>query len=198
MSRHEMVMQILQGGKSPLYAKDGSMYKVIPFKFNKAPNVVPPAIRDFQNVLKREFKKAGIPYGKIEQDAAGNPIVGKLHKLDIMDKPIKTMNGVGQGMGPIGQVRQGLGGTPILQAINVFQRQVTGKNGAMQYVKDVMTFRVVSSKHVGSGRWVHPGIKPHKFMDEAYKWAKSEWETSIRPAIEQQIVQLRNERRNND
>lgn len=187
MDRHEMVDQLLNGGSQAYIAKDGSKYKIIPFSLNKPPSQVTSAMRQMQAAIKAEFKKQNIPYGKVERGEDGQPLVGNLHKLDILDKPVKTQQGPGQGHGPIGQVRQGLTGTPFLKAVNVFQRQLRGPAGQLQVKRDVMTFRVVSSKHKGSGRWIHPGIDGKKFFEEAYRWASGQWEKEIKPQVLAQL-----------
>lgn len=191
MDRHEMVDQLLNGGSPAYIAKDGTKYKIIPFSLNKPPSQATAALRQLQAAVKAEFKKQNIPYGKVEREADGQPKIGKLHKLDIMDKPVKTAEGVGQGHGPIGAVRQGMSGTPFLKAINVFQRQLQGPAGQVRIKREVMTFRIVSSKHKGSGRWIHPGIEGKKFFEEAYRWASGQWEKEIKPQVLAQLEGLR-------
>lgn len=186
MDRHEMIESILAGGKAPKIAKDGSRYKVIPFQLNRAPTRINQAGRDIQAALKSALKEREIAYGKLEKDEAGNPKIGKLHKLDIMDRPIKTAEGVGQGHGPIGNVRQGMTGIPFLKGVNIYQNLKKVK-GTMVTQKDIMTFRIISSKHMGSGRWVHPGTPPRKFFDEAFMWCNNTWESKIKPAVIQHL-----------
>jgi hypothetical protein len=184
MERHEMIQQILSGGQPARVAKDGTTrYKIIPFKINKAPTRLTAAGRDLKNAAQSAMREQGMPWGKIEKDGEGNPIHGKLHKLDVMNKPIKTFHGAGQGHGPIGDVRQGLTGTPFLKGVNVFQNLVRGKTGRLYTQKDVLTFRVISSKHMGTGRWIHPGVPARHFFDEAYRWSSNIWDTKIKNQI---------------
>lgn len=165
-------------------AKDGSRYRVIPFEHNKAPTRQTPTQTDLTNTIKSEMKKMGAPYGKLENDSSGKPKLGLVRKFDIMDKPLKSLNGPGQGRGPIGQVRQGPTGIPLLQGVRVYQRKVTDKKTGKESTKKfIMTFRVVSSKHKGQGRWVHPGLEGKKFFDEAFEWALRQWEEKIAPEL---------------
>jgi hypothetical protein len=182
MERHEMIDDLLKSAKART-AKDGSRYLSVPFKHNKAPTATPVAQHSLQETLKSEMRKRGIAYGGIETNANGTPRLGLLHTFSILDKPIKTEEGPGQGHGAIGAVRQGMTGIPFLQNVRIYQRQVMDKNGVASVQKAIMTFRTVSSKQKGSGRWVHPGLKPKKFLDEAYEWALQQWETKIKDQI---------------
>ncbi len=201
MDRHEMIDDIIEGGSAPNYnKKDGSKFKRIPIQINKPPNAQTASQRMIANVVKRELRKAGIKYGGIERDAQGKPLIGVLHKMDIADKPIKTHHGVGQGHGDVGHVIQGMGGTPILHGLTVAQKSMAhlaGKNiGQMQDPstrKDILTWRVISTKHKGTGRWIHPGVEAHNFFEDADTWMKSEWENSVKPSVLKELdVVLRN------
>jgi hypothetical protein len=193
MDRHEMIDNLLFGknGRQPYLSKDGlSQYKVIPIKLNKAPTRSTQAAKQLQQVLKKEFADRKIPYGKIENGPDGKPLEGRLHKLDIMDRPLKTADGVGQGHGPIGQVKQGMGGIPFLKGVNVLQKQLRGPTGALRGQKDIMTFRIVSTKQKGSGRWVHPGVQAAKIIDKTFDWASNEWERTIKPQMVEELEAL--------
>lgn len=183
MESHEMIDDLLAKGKT---AKDGSKYRVIPFHHGpgKGKTSTTPAQQTLIATIKQELKSRGIPFGKIERGADGKPLQGLLHKLDINGAPVKTQNGPGQGWGRIGDVRQGFTGIPFLQGVRIYQKSKTNKDGSEGPVqRAIMTFRVVSSKHKGTGRWVHPGLEPVHIIDEAYDWAQHEWETNILPKI---------------
>lgn len=169
-------------------AKDGSRYRVIPFEHNTAPTKQTPAQTDLTNTIKTEMKKQGAPWGKLEHDSGGKPLLGLVRKFDIMSKPTKALNGPGQGKGPIGAVRQGPTGIPFLQGVRVYQREVMDKQGKKNVKKFVMTFRIVSSKHKAQGRWVHPGLEGRKFFDEAFDWALKQWEDKIAPELADDIL----------
>jgi hypothetical protein len=160
-----------------------SRYRVIPFQHNKGPTQQTKTQNELKETIRTEMGKRGIPYGKLEMNADGTPKLGKLHSFDIKDKPLKTQNGVGQGWGEIGKPKVGATGIPFLQGVNVYQTKVKDKSGKESVQKQIMTFRIVSSKHKGTGRWVHPGFEPKKFLQEGYEWALKEWNDKILPQI---------------
>lgn len=183
MEEHEMIDDLLKSPKAKT-AKDGSRYTVVPFSHNEGPSRQTPAQQDLTSTIKSELKRRQIPFGKIERDADGKAKLGKLHSIDILKAPLKTKEGPGQGHGPVGQVRQGMTGTPFLQGIRIYQRAIKDQSTGKQQVKrSIVTFRVASSKQKGSGRWVHPGVEARNFMDKASDWAMSIWEQKIVPAI---------------
>lgn len=182
LGEHEMIDDLLKSPKTKT-AKDGSRYLAVPFQHNKGPTSQTPAQTDLTNTLRAELKRRNIPYGKLEMGANG-PKLGLLHKFDIMRMPTKTQEGPGMGKGPLGAVRQGPTGIPFLQHIRIYQKQIVDpETNKSRVVKNIMTFRMVSSKHKGSGRWVHPGLEAKHFFEEAQKWAENQWETRIVPDI---------------
>lgn len=169
-------------------AKDGSRYRVIPFQHNTGPAKQTQAQTSLTDTIKTEMKKMGAPYGKLEKDPSGKPALGLIRKFDIMNSPLKTTNSPGQGKGPIGSVQQGPTGIPLLQGVRVYQRKVQDSKGKESTKKYIMTFRIVSSKHKGQGRWMHPGLEGKKFFDEAFDWAMKEWEDKIAPEILESLI----------
>lgn len=178
MPKHEMVDDLLKNGR--ISKKTGARYKVIPFPIKGAAATAPAAL-PIKLAAMGALKRAKIDMKSVQRDADGRPIVGTLHKLDVMDKPLKTSGGSYQGWGQVGQVRQGATGIPFLQGLRVTQRQIGVSSTNIQ--KTALTFRTVSSFHKGSGRWVHPGVKARKLLDQAYSWAQNEWESTIKPEI---------------
>lgn len=178
MPRHEMIDDLLKNAR--ISKKTGARYKVIPFPI-KGPAATAPAALPIRLAAMGALKRAKINMKAIQKDADGKPILGTLHKLDVMGSPLKTMEGTYQGWGGIGAVRQGATGSPFLKGLRVIQRQIGGASPIIQ--KTALTFRTVSSFHKGSGRWVHPGVKARKLMDQAYAWAENEWNSTIKPEI---------------
>jgi len=180
----EMIDDLLKSNKAKM-SKDGSRYLSIPFKHGPGVGrtTSTPAQQDLTATIKSEMKRRGIPYGNIEKDSHGNPKLGLLHKFDIKNSPLKTGLFPGQGKGLVGHVRQGPTGIPFLQGVRVYQRQVQDKAGKGSVQRGIMTFRTVSSKHKGTGRWVHPGLTPKNFFEEAADWAAREWEQHIRDKV---------------
>ena len=181
LEEHEMIDDLLSSPKAKT-SKDGSKYLSVPFQHNKGPTQQTQAASDLTNTIKSELKRRNIPYAKIETDNKGNPKTGLLHKLDILKAPTKTQEGPGQGKGPVGSVRQGPTGIPFLQSIRIYQ-QNRMVNGKMTTQRSVMTFRTVSSKMKGSGRWVHPGVEAKNFFNKTRDWALREWTEKIVPEV---------------
>lgn len=164
-------------------AADGSRYVVVPFEHKKGPTQQTPAQTSLTDTIKKEFKDRKIPYGKLEVGKDGKPKTGLLHSFDIMHSPVKTGQGPGQGHGPVGAVRQGPTGIPFLQGVRVYQKEFTDKAGKSSVKKSIVTFRIASSKHQGTGRWIHPGLEAKRFLDEAASWAKQLWSEEISKKI---------------
>lgn len=174
----------MRKGKTKISKKDGSRYRMIPFEHSKAPTRQTPAMKSLTDTIKSELKKQKLPgLGTIESGADGKPKLGFVRELDITKRPLKTGPGPGQGKGPVGQVRQGPTGVPLLQGVRIYQHKIKDKQGKESVKKFAMTFRVVSSKHKGQGRWQHPGLEGRRFFDEAFTWALDQWENKVKPQI---------------
>lgn len=182
LEQHETIDDLLKSPKAKT-AKDGSKYMSIPFDHKKTPTNSTPAQKSLTDTIKEEFKRRKIPYGKLEVDAAGQPKKGLLHSFDIKHAPIKTANVPGQGKGPIGHPFQGPTGIPFLQGVKVHQKEIKGADGKSKIVKSITTFRIVSSKDRGTGKWIYPGLEARKFLDEAVEWASKEFEEKIKDKI---------------
>lgn len=185
MQRHEMIDDLLGQGRGPhkgspaKTAKDGSKYRVIPFEHKKGPTAQTQKAKSLTDIIKGTMKQLNIPYGKLEMNAAGKPKVGLLHSFDVLKKP-NSMGG--------GDVERGKhSGISLLQGVRVYQKPVAGPGGTSSVKRQIMTFRAVSSKHKGTGRWVHPGLQPRLFMDEGYRWALEQWSQKIAPEILKQF-----------
>jgi hypothetical protein len=188
MEEHSMVEDLLKSRKTKT-AKDGSRYLAVPFEHKKGQTEQTPYQKSLTDTIKSEMKKRNIPYGNIEMGQDGKPKLGLLHKFDVMKKPIKTAEGVGQGKGPIGEVKQGSTGVPFLQGVRVYQKMVEDKTGKLHPQKSIMTFRVVSSKHKGSGKWIYPKKDGKLFFEQAEEWVKREWETKIKDLVLEKFYQ---------
>lgn len=194
MPEHNMLDKLLASPKAKT-TKDGTgKYIIIPFQHKKGPTQMTPAQSNLNATIKAELKSinaerekvgaAPIPYGGIETHDDGSPQLGVLHKFDIMDRPMKTFNGPGQGWGSIGDVKQGPTGIPFLQGVQIRQRMALDKKGNEHVLREILTFRVASSKQRSQGgRWDNPGTAPVPLIEEGAKWAKEHWETNVAPKI---------------
>jgi len=187
MEAHSMVEDLLKSKSAKTSKKDGSRYVVIPFQHNVGASKQTPQATDLTNAIKAHMKQQKIPYGKLEKDEQGNVKSGLLHKFNL-DKPLKTKQGVGQGSGPIGSPKQGTTGTPFLHGVSVHQYPIPTTGGGVGWKKFIMTFRVASSKHIGTNKWIHPGLTPGYFFEEAYDWALNLLEKEIKPKVIQSIL----------
>ncbi len=142
-------------------AKDGSRYKAIPFDHGKPSSQQSDFSKGLVAQIKSALKKANIPYKKLELDRSGSPRLGKLHTLNIAS-PFPSSRASHQ----------------ALAGLNIYQTK-TAKGNVR---RDIVTFRVVSSKHKGS-KWIHPGREASKFMDEALSWAEEKFDSEILPQI---------------
>jgi hypothetical protein len=189
MDEHEMIDDLLKSPKTKT-SKDGSRYLSIPFDHSpgKGSTGMTPAQGDLVSTIKKELKAKGIPFGKIETGPDGKPKQGVLHQFSVKNAPLKTSEGPGQGKGPMGAVRQGPTGIPFLQGIRISQANIKGKDGKDSTKRAIMTFRTVSSKMRGSGRWTHPGLKPMNFMAEGAAWAQKQWEQEVGPQTVANVI----------
>jgi hypothetical protein len=185
MPAHNMLDALLASAKAKR-AADGSRYLVIPFDHSPGQGATKtqPAKTDLISEIKSYMKTEGIPFGKIEKDAAGLAKLGKLHSFTVGDRPLKTKDGPGMGHGPKGSVRQGPTGIPFLENVNVYQ----GKDSKGKVRRSIMTFRVASSKQTGQDRWNHPGTEPINMFEDAAKWAAETWDKEIAPALINKIL----------
>ena len=191
MDEHEMIDDLLKSPKAKT-SKDGSRYLSIPFDHSPGkggPTTSTPASRTLVDTIKKELKTRGIPFGKIEKGPDGKPLLGTLHNVDITKEPVRTGNGPGQGWGPIGKVKQGFTGTPFLRGVRITQENVKDqKTGKTSVKRSIMTFRTVSSKHKGTGRWTHPGLEAKRMMEEAADWAAQQWKIVVGAAMVKSIT----------
>lgn len=173
MPAHSMVPDMLAaaGKKGKLHrAKDGSTYMMVPFEHSKAPTRQTTEAKSITEKLRGELKSRNIPYKKIERNSNGTPKLGLLHAFDA--------GGEKRGPTPHNVAWT----SPVLDGVRVYQRLTKLKGGKESVKRDIMTFRMVSSKHFGL-KWNYPGIGGVKLLDEALTWAAQEWEKVILPDI---------------
>lgn len=170
MKAGSMLPALLRSPKAKT-AKDGSRYIVVPFKHSdsnrhRGPSTASAFAKQLANQVRSEMRRRGIPYQRpVERGPDGKPKLGLLHAFDIMNSPKRPH-----------------WTSPALQGVRVYQHMTKGKRGEDVVSRDVMTFRVASSKHAGQ-KWEHPGLQPMNFLEEAQRWALQEWGFSILPEI---------------
>ena len=170
MEAHSMLPDLLRSPKAKV-AKDGSRYVVVPFKHSdpgrqRGSSPSSAFAKQLTNQVRTEMRKRGIAYQRpIERGADGKPKLGLLHAFDIMNSPQRPH-----------------WTSPALQGVRVYQNLVKDKQGKETVRRDVMTFRVASSKHFGQ-RWEHPGLIKMGFLEEAQRWALDQWSSQMLPEI---------------
>lgn len=163
-SPHNMLDDLLKSPKAKT-AKDGSKYLVIPFQHDKGPTQQTDHARGVTQMLKQELKKRGVPYKKIEKGVNGQPKTGLIHSLNL------------------GGEKRPHWTSPILDGVRIYQHATKDGKGVQKVSRSIMTFRVASSKQVGTGKWDHPGSAPVKLLDDAFQWCQNEWEQNVLPAL---------------
>ena len=168
---HEMIDNLTRGPKSK-QAQDGSRYNIIPFKHNKTPQHTSRAQMQIQRVVKQELKKRGLDK-PIMVD--GRPQLGRVVTL-------KTEL-ASKGM-PVNKFDK-----PILAGLTIYQKAVKTTTGKTKIQRDVMTFRVVSTKQKGSGMWYHPGLSAANFFQEVEKEVDVMWNEMLKDIVSNVKVQ---------
>lgn len=165
MEPHNMIENLVKGPKAKT-AKDGSRYNVIPFQYNKKPQESSRAHLQIQNLVKQELKKMGLDKPIMRN---GQPAVGRVATLQ------NTLTGPGM---PVSRH-----GRPLLQGLTIYQRVVQTASGKQKVVRDIMTFRVASTKQIGTGLWDHPGLKGAKIFDKVAKKVDEAWSKMINDIV---------------
>ena len=187
LPEHNMLEDLLKSDKAKT-SWDGSTYVVVPFTHSGGPTQTTPQHQLLVAAVREQLGRQKIPYGKIEKDAHGQPLLGKLHSLNL-DTPYRPDAGRGYGRGPVGQPMQGWSkdgksGLHLLSGAQVRQRKALDRTGREHVRREVVTYRVASSRHRGeAGRWDHPGVPAVNIMDLSAEWARSQWEDKIVPEI---------------
>jgi hypothetical protein len=181
-------------------AKDGSVYRSIPFTHTKGgkPTFNTGLMGEgpgsqILTLMKKAAQAQGISLTKIERDESGEKIGGPvdsstglqgakvLHKLNVNEPSSRAGMGLfySKPRTQAESIATGLkphGGIYHLQGAVVTQREVSkGK-----FSKEVVTFRTVSSKHQGENRWMAPEVKALNSIPAAYKFAEKAWEEQVK------------------
>lgn len=162
-SQHNMIDYLTSGPKAKT-SKDGHRYAIIPFKHNKPPSQMSLAQTKMANYVKGELQKRGLDK-TITKD--GKPVIGRAATVDLVDKGA-----------PLSKH-----GKPLLQGLTIYQREIKTKNDKTMIKRDVMTFRVASTKQKGKGLWDNPGRTGVKIFEETAKELDVLWENIITRVI---------------
>lgn len=178
---------LLKPGKAKR-AKDGSLYRSIPFKQTEGKKDAAGAKPLFAELVRKAAKRQGISLTKPDLGPDGKPIVGIVAKLNIShpmtqsqvpslySKPRTLEEAMATGLKPHGGILK-VKGAVVTQRVN--------KKG--KAVKETVVFRTVSSKHQNEHRWMYPRVEPLNSIPAAKEWAENQINAIIKQ-IEQDFA----------
>lgn len=200
MATTDWLLKPSKDGKWPKKAKDGSLYRPIPFTGFKSSGPaqinVPPG---YETIIKNAMKQQGISMSGLVKDDAGQPKLGVIAKLNITppgpqsqfpgmySKPRSVEDAAKFGLRPHGGIFKLAGAAVIQRQVGIVTK---GKNkGKGKFAKEVVMMRMVSSKHKAEGRWMYPEIKPLGAMQAGFDEANKQW-AQILQQIETQLNRI--------
>jgi hypothetical protein len=187
------------GARGVKRAKDGSLYRAIPFKetSNKKDTASHPAL---SQIVRDYTKQNKINLTKIEKNLDNTPKLGLIRKLDIRphdaagyapgviySRPRTETEAARTGLRPHSGIFK-LQGAAVFQNVYDKGKLVTNKRDAAKIAatkkgsvkKETVVFRVISSKHKQENRWMYPAVEPANFLQKAYDHANAQWETIVK------------------
>lgn len=159
MERHDMHDDLLKGKN----------HRVIPFRYDKPESRNTALTEGLKMEINQKLKKEKLSISKIETDANGSPKVGKLHEFSFTG-PGKFVN----------WRKRNAKETHALSRLSIYQ-SLSKETGKVK--RDVLVFRTISRAPSSQGKWIHPGYKAKKFMDEAMSRAMESWEQTYLPEL---------------
>jgi len=195
--RQEMFMGdwlLKPGAKGVKRAKDGSLYRAIPFKETEGRKPAPGANPILANIVLAHLKANNISPTVIEKNSDGTAKIGIIRKLDIRaaeatgfapgvlySNPRSSEDSAKTGAGGMRPLPPHAGIFKLQGAVQV-QRKVGKK-----VKKETVVFRTISSKHKAENRWMYPAVEAANFFQSAYEHAERQWRDVIVPGIERQL-----------
>lgn len=182
------------GAKGVKRAKDGSLYRAIPFKetSGKKDTASHPAL---SQIVRDYAKQNKINLTKVEKGPDNTPKLGMMRKLDIrphdatgyapgllFSRPRTEEEARITGLKAHSGIFK-LQGAAIFQNVYEKGQLVTNKQQAKKLAatkkgsvkRETVVFRVISSKHKLENRWMYPEVKPVNFFQKAYEHAEQQW-----------------------
>ena len=165
-----MIDYLTKGKSSKAYKKGGGRYAVIPFEHNKSANLRSEKQNKITEYMNKELKARGLDK-VITRD--GKPVMGRAATVDLIAR---------------GSPQSEKSFRPLLQGLTIYQSLMKNKQGDVMKNKkgeprvrrDIMTFRVASTRQIGKGLWDNPGrVGVHAF-EETAKELDVIWETMMR------------------
>lgn len=156
----------------------GETSRVVPFKHNSnQPSLQSAKQQQAYSEIKSFLKKNKVSLSKPITNQAGQPILSSPGNV----RPAATFSKV-----PSSTVSK-KSGESILNRMNIYQHETTGKGGQKSIQKSIMTFRTVS-QNSDTSEWNIPPLKAAKIMDQTYQWILENYEKIISEALVDIIV----------
>lgn len=168
------------GAKGVKTAKDGSRYRVIPFKQLSNGREAEGTKPLYAELVKKQMKRQGLNLKKIENNPDGSPKLGVLHKLTMTPTMTQQMS-PGLYSRPRSQEEAAMSGLKPHDGIYKLKGAVVmqRKNAKGKVQREAVVFRVISSKHKVENRWMYPKVAPANIFPQAYDWANKEWDKIV-------------------
>lgn len=163
---YDMIPVLTKGPKSKV-SKEGYRYNVIPFSHSgKSSSDMSHQQAQLAAVVKTELKKRGLD--RIIKDEHGKPLSGKVATVHIGGAPWSRHN------------------TPLLSGLSIYQKVTTNdETGKTSVRRDIMTFRTVSEKQAGTGKWFNKGYSGIHVFDKVEKQVDEAWNKMINDLIKE-------------
>ncbi len=169
---------LLKGDKVKT-AKDGSRYRVIPFTHSRGNKIFN---TDFVTEINQAAKASGINLKTLDTLADGSPKLGVISKLKfssgVYNRTPDTERFFSKARSA--SVAEELGLKPYAGKHYLDSAVITQRLVGKKVKKEVVTFRVISSKHEAEGRWMYPAVVALNSIPAAYDYASREWDKIMR------------------
>ena len=170
---HNMIDYLTKGKSSKAYKKGGGRYAVIPFEHSKSSNKQSAKQSQITEYMNKELKARGLDK-VITRD--GKPVLGRAATVDLIGR---------------GSPQSEKSFRPLLEGLTIYQSLMKNKKGDVMKNKkgeprvrrDIMTFRVASTRQIGKGLWDNPGRPGVKAFESTAKELDVIWETMIRELV---------------
>jgi hypothetical protein len=191
------------GAKGVKRAKDGSLYRAIPFKQTEGNAKAAGASPQLAEIVKNYAKQNKISLTKPSLNKANQPILGaakypgtsnqETRPVIVQKLDIRAHDATGYAPGvlyskPRTEADAALSGLKphegIFKLAGAVVTQKKTKSGKVK--KETVVFRVISSKHKAESRWMYPEVQPANLLQKTFDFANQQWESIVKQ-IEQSI-----------
>lgn len=169
-SAHNMIEYLTKGKNSKAYKSGGGRYAVIPFEHSKEANLRSEKQNKITDYMNKELKARGLDK-VITRD--GKPVLGRAATVDLIAR---------------GSPQSEKTFRPLLEGVTIYQSLVKNRKGEVMKNKkgdarvrrDIFTFRVASTRQLGTGLWDNPGRPGLKAFEEVARELDPIWDAMVR------------------